>query len=83
VRTIGELIAWAAGAGVVWFGWLAFEAFFWPYRTCRRCGGRGTFTSPSGRAFRRCRRCKGKGERVRLGRRAWTKAGIAKKNVVG
>jgi hypothetical protein len=84
--------------GVVDQGWLVFwvivlalaagliygvACFIWPYRDCRKCKGGGKFRSPSGKAWRRCRRCKGSGSRVRLGRRVWTKAGIAKNKLVG
>lgn len=77
----GHLIGWAAAAMVIWIGWLIFESCFWPFRSCRRCKGNGRHTSPMGRAFRTCRKCKGTGRRVRLGRRLWTKAGLAKKNL--
>jgi hypothetical protein len=83
VKTIGELIGWGVAAAVLWLAWLSFECIFWPFAPCRRCEGNGKFRSPFSNGFRRCRKCKGRGERVRLGRRLWTKLGIAKKNMVG
>lgn len=81
--TIGELIGWAVAAGVVALGWHLLMCVIFPFGDCRRCKGDGKFRSPSGRAWRLCRRCKGTGARVRLGRRAWTKIGVAKKKLVG
>jgi len=45
---------------------------FWPYLSCKRCGGSGKLRNPfSGRGWRTCPRCTGKGRRVRLGRRIY------------
>lgn len=46
-----------------------FVCWFWPFTYCRRCGGAGRKSSPSGRNYRRCRKCRGAGERLRTGRR--------------
>lgn len=83
MRFIGELIGWGVAAAVLWLAWTGFESFFWPFTSCRRCKGNGRFRSPMGRAFRLCRRCGGSGTRVRLGRRLWTKLGVAKNKMVG
>lgn len=67
----GWLIFWAVVAAIVWALGYAAACAMWPYAACRKCEGRGTFRSPSGKAWRRCRRCKGSGARVRTGRRIW------------
>lgn len=54
-----------------------------PYAHCRRCSGRGKFRSKTGRSWRRCRKCQGTGERIRYGRRIWTKLMNVKKDAVG
>ena len=41
-----------------------------PFRTCRKCHGRGRLATPLGRLTRQCRRCRGTGLRLRLGRHA-------------
>jgi hypothetical protein len=46
----------------------------WPFRACRRCGGKGRRRSPSGRAWRYCHHCHGTGARLRAGRRLWNHA---------
>lgn len=80
--TIRELIGWAAAAGVVAIVWHLVACAVYPFASCGKCGGSGKRRSPSGRNHGRCRRCKGYGERVRLGRRAWTRIGGVKKNLV-
>jgi hypothetical protein len=77
------LVFWVVLAVTVWAFGYGIACFIWPYKDCGKCKGGGKFRSPSGKAWRRCRRCKGSGSRVRLGRRAWTKAGIAKDKLVG
>lgn len=78
-----ELIAWAVAAGIA--GALLYGAacFIWPYGDCRWCSGSGSKRSPSKKYRRPCRHCKGSGTRIRLGRRVWTKLGIAKNKLVG
>jgi hypothetical protein len=83
VWTIAELIGWAVAAGVVALVCHLVACAVWPFATCPRCGGNGKRRSPSGKNHGRCRRCKGHGERVRFGRRVWTKLGVAKKKLVG
>lgn len=58
-----------AGIAAVWLlGYLA-ACWWWPFKACRRCQGRGRFRSPGRKAWRLCRRCKGSGARLRTGRR--------------
>jgi hypothetical protein len=64
-----ELIFWALAAAVVAVPVYWFVCWFWPYTSCRRCGGGGRKRSPSGKNFRLCGRCKGGGTRLRTGRR--------------
>jgi len=78
-----ELIGWALAAGAVALGGHLVACAIWPYTACRHCEGYGQKRSPSGRAWRLCRRCRGTGTRVRLGRRIWTKLGVAKDKLVG
>lgn len=80
---IGELIAWAIAAGIVWLLIYGVGCWWWPYKSCRKCEGAGKFRSPSGKAWRNCRRCKGSGSRIRRGRRVWRKLAVAKDKLVG
>jgi hypothetical protein len=43
----------------------------WPFRSCRKCEGRGRFPSPSGRSWQYCSHCGGRGAQLRFGRRLW------------
>ncbi|WP_433368329.1 hypothetical protein ACQPZX_41350 [Actinoplanes sp. CA-142083] len=79
----GWLIFWAIVAGLAGIGWYLGACAWFPFADCSKCEGRGKFRSKSGRTFRRCRRCKGSGERIRLGRRVWTKLNKVKKSAIG
>jgi hypothetical protein len=83
VKRIGKLIAAAVVLAVIAALFYGAACALWPYTDCGRCEGRGKFRSPSGKAWRRCRKCKGSGDRIRLGRRMWTRLGIAKNKIVG
>lgn len=45
--------------------------WFWPFKTCCRCGGFGKLRAPFGRALRHCPHCKHTGLRLRAGRKAY------------
>ena len=79
----GWLVFWvltgALVAGAVYLGHCRWR----PYANCWRCDGRGKFRSRTGRSWRRCPRCKGGGERIRVGRRIWTKLMKVKKDAIG
>lgn len=79
----GWWIFWAILAGLAWGSGYVIACRVWPYGECRKCKGRGRFRSPSGKAWRRCRRCKGSGDRVRYGRRIWTKLAAIKHDAIG
>jgi DnaJ-class molecular chaperone len=63
------MIAWLVIAGVAAAPVYWVVCWFWPYTSCRRCGGGGRKRSPSGKNWRPCRKCKGSGMRLRTGRR--------------
>jgi hypothetical protein len=69
LRGVAELIVWAVVAVVVGVPVYWFVCWFWPYTSCRRCGGGGRKRSPSGKNWRPCRKCKGSGTRLRTGRK--------------
>lgn len=46
-----------------------FGCWFWPYKPCKKCDGKGRFTAPLSNAWRACPRCSGSGRRVRTGRK--------------
>jgi len=77
------MVFWTVLIGLGAGGAYAIACFVWPFTDCGKCGGRGAFRSPSGKAFRRCRRCKGSGYKVRFGRRLWTWANGVKKSAIG
>lgn len=79
----GWVVFWAVAGGFMLALVHAFACWWWPYTSCRRCGGGGRFRSPTGKAWRHCGKCKGSGSRVRLGRRMWTKLGVAKDKLIG
>jgi hypothetical protein len=65
-----HLILAIALAGFLTIVTFRYFALCWikPFRTCRKCEGRGRLTTPFGRLTRQCRRCRGTGHRLRLGR---------------
>lgn len=82
MRFIGELIGWGIAAGIVSLAIYVGHCVLRPYARCRWCE-HGVKASKSGRSWRDCRHCRGSGKRIRLGRRLWTKLGIAKNKMVG
>lgn len=81
MKEIEKVIAVIVTAGLLWLGWTAFQCWWRPLVDCWCCKGMGRHRK--GRFSRACWWCKGAGSRVRLGRRVWTKLGIAKNKLVG
>lgn len=69
VPLIGALFLVALVVGALYF----LACWWWPLTSCLRCSGDGKHRSPWGGSWRRCRRCNGSGERIRVGRRLWTR----------
>jgi hypothetical protein len=79
----GWVVFWAIVAALGSLAVYVGHCRFRPFADCRKCDGRGKFRSRTGRSWRRCRRCKGSGDRIRYGRKMWTKLAAVKKDAVG
>lgn len=75
------MIGLGVAVALSWLGWTGFQCWWRPLADCWCCKGTGQHRK--GRFSRACWFCKGAGSRVRLGRRVWTKLGIAKNKLVG
>lgn len=66
---VGSLFLVALVVGALYI----VTCWWWPLAGCWRCDGAGKHRSPWGSSWRRCKKCKGSGERIRVGRRLWTR----------